>query len=369
MILLPGQNILRVQTVKRMYHDGNWEMFSNRHDFLFAGDFQEHYARAVCEKVALAELHMMMPQVETLFQVAYWFSAVNFEGGAFKAVANFHRQAGGRHIDPGDTPVEWPLALLMKVFPEHGKSGRLMFRGWLRERDVRRSEAAGAQLRGDYDASELSIQYFRAFMRESPYPSVICDFTPASRFPYGARLVENWGVAAAIRLSSIEDAQRRKTFRATPYRQDAHNIADKLTLAGQFFSEILIYDGLRIPFIKIEQLMELLRPVGIEANNLREYWEKGIEAAIAPCWRPTAGQDPEQQLGRAALQDMITSTGQLLAMLSQIQPDEEERVDRQQVVELLPLMEKIAAQYVLLMNRVRFTGTPIPHPNIAGTCG
>ena len=369
MILLPGHNILRVQTVKRMYHDGNYEMWSNRHDFYYTGDFQPHYARAVLEKVALAERHMLMPQVELLFQVGYWFSPLNFEGAAFQAVANFHRAPGGRHIDFGDTPVEWPLALLMKVFPEHGKSGKLMFRGWLRERDIRRSEAAGAQLRGDYDESQLSMSYFRAFMRESPYPAVISDFSTMSRYPTGCRFVSTWGAAAAVRLSSVEDAQRRKTFKATPYRQDAHNLSDTLTLAGQIFSEILLYDGLRIPFERVKQLIDLIRPVGLAANNLRDYWEEGIEAAIAPCWRPTAGQDPEQIYGRAALQDLINSLGQLIAMLSQIQPDDEERVDREQVQELFPLMEKAAAQYVLMMNRVRFTGTPIPHPNIAGTCG
>lgn len=369
MILSTSQHILRVQTVKRMYHDGNYEMWTNRHDFLFEGDFQEHYSRAVLEKVALAELHMLMPQVETLFQVGYWFSALNFEGAAFKAVANFHRQSGGRHIEFGDTPVEWPLALMMKVFPEYGRAGKLMFRGWLRERDVRRSEAAGAQLRGDYDESQLSMNYFRAFMRESPYPSVVCDFPANGRYPVGARLVKTWGAASAVRLSSVEDAQRRKTFKATPYRQDAHNLADTLTLAGQIYSEVLLYDGLRIPFERVRQLVDVVRPVQTVANNLVEYWEEGIEEAIAPCWRPTAGKDPEQIYGRAALDDMINSLAQLVGMLSEIQPDDEDRVDRREVNDLFPLMEKAAAQYVLMMNRTRFTGTPIPHPNIPGTCG
>lgn len=369
MLLTPGKNILRVQTVKRMYHGLGYEMWSNRHDFYFEGDWQEHYSRAVLEKVALAERHMLMPQAELLFQVGYWFSPLNFEGSAFKAVATFNRAPGGRHIDFGDTPVEWPLALLMKVYPEYGRSGRLMFRGWLRERDVRRSDAAGAQLRGDYDESQLSMNYFRAFMRESPYPAVISDFGTNSRYPTGCRMVKTWGAAAAVRLSSVEDAQRRKTVKATPYRQDAHNMADSVAMAGQIFSEILSYDGARIMFERVRQLLDLIRPVGLAANNLRDYWEEGIEAAIAPCWRPTAGKDPEAIYGRAALQDLINSAGQLTAMLADITPDDENYVDRQQLFELFPLMERAAAQYVLVMNRVRFTGTPIPHPNIPGTCG
>lgn len=368
MILEPGMNILRVHTLKRLNLQGRYEVFQNRHDFLYAGDFNEFYAQQTIDRVALAEQHLLMPEVEILFQVGYWFSPFNVEGSSMKAAALFRRQNGGRTIDAGDTVVEFPLALLMRRMTASGRAGRLMFRGMLRERDLRRDTNGHYGLKGDYEGSGVTMTFFNSFMRETPYPAVVCDFAGESLYPTGARVIQSWEASQATRLSSVAQAQLRKTMQGASYRQQAHDLADKVTLAGQFFSEVLLFGGEDIPFAAVEQLIELLRAVGIAAQAIQEYWKSGLDENFAPCWRPGAGLDPYSLDGRNSLEKMVSILAQLLGELAQLEPGELGTVPRDQVQRLYPLMERAAVSYALMLERVRFTGTPIPHPNVAGAC-
>ena len=368
MLIEPGMEILRVHTVKRIERLGRFEVYQNRKDFLFTGEFSEFYAAQVADRCALAEQHLLMPEVEIMFQAAYWFSPFNPEGGAMKCQTLYRRQRGGRNIDAGDVVVDWPMMLKIGRYPEYGRAGHLMYRGALRDRDLTTDVSGNVGLGGAYNTVGLAMAYYRAFMKETVYPAVICGFPGGAPWPVTVRVIEDWGAEKASRLTSVAQAQSRKTLVATSYRYQAYDLGDKLTSAGEFFANIGLYAPPDVDFAVVEQLKELFRQLGIDSQALLEYWKSGLDLNIAPCWRPTAGLDPYSLLGRESLSKMVLTIAQIVQALSALEPGELGTVPKEQITSIFPLAMSLAPSYALMLERTRFTGTPIPHPNAPGMC-
>src|SRR5690606_528557 len=136
---------------------------------------------------------------------------------------------------------------VMRKMATHGRSGRYFFVGALKKRDVNIDDQGRVYLRGGWAPPQLQYQYFNSYMQRGPCKPHLVRSWPGNAIPMRARRILKYGNVSAMRLTSIPDAQNRKTFIGCPYRKKCHDWIIRLQEVGLDFFRLCYQTSANVP--------------------------------------------------------------------------------------------------------------------------
>lgn len=360
MSLLTGGTVQRAYSFKRFASGGKVQTFCNRQDFLGAGEESEGNLYLMLEAFRVAEQHLLHNEVEMNFRVAIPLTVANMPGLQFKAYAEFFLMRGGLqdyHLSPA---APFPVVLNVRKYPTHGRTGKMYYAGALREMDIRRDERGRVYLRPGHDPANLQHDFFHAKMFESPLLPVISTSVGGSFQPVSVRAVEKFGGFTAQRLTSIPDAQQRKTYVAFPYRAMCHDLAPLLQVAGNYWWWLAHERGAEVNTLEVSNFFGVLAPVVQQIEQVMEYYDEGTELSLAPNWRPSAGLNPYTMAAQDLINRMVEVSSKFTEEIQDLISIYPETVPQHEIQKLERRTWQLAGMYALYFERERFTGVPIP---------
>jgi hypothetical protein len=307
---------------------------------------------------------MLHQEVKLVMRVAFPVTIGNAAGTSFDAYAEFNTVTGamgGWNVSPA---VKYPIMTTIRKYCESGRGGRYMFVGAMREIDVNYAPDGRVYLKGLWSPPQLQRNYFNNFMLNGVFKPYVAPSYPGNSIPDWARKIRGFGNINVLRITTLPDAQDRKTIIATPFRKKCHDWVLTLAIMGTEYKALCFNRGVNVPKTQIISFRTLLQNCGIGWAGITDYYTTGLSSSIAPEWRPTAGLDPyfseSQELGQklrdvieefaSEIEDMLNTPG---TTVPSIVLQESERRTWQ-----------MAGIYALFFERERFPGTPIPHPNV-----
>lgn len=363
-----GTSALRTYSVKHITAHNPPRYSVNRFDWLNVGG-SVGFIPMCHEFLALSEQHILAPQVKKLFLVTMELTEQNDPiEDDFTAVATFGHGVGGRVTVPGDALVLYPVIMELRKYPTTGKAGKLFYEGMLYESEVNRQPDGQVFLRGGYDVGSLMWNYFNSFIDEAPMMQILVSFDRFTRQPIGWREITSYGGFEAKLLTSIPQAQRRKTFKARPYQAAAQALAQVLADFGIMFFQAAHFSGERVSPEKMADVKDALARLLSGIVGIQEYYTEGIKEDYADCWRPTSGLDPDTRRAEQILSKLEKQVTALRKSILDLPPDEDGTFAASDFAGLEPQNGIIAGRYVRFMELERFTGTPKYIPALLSMC-
>ncbi len=320
------------------------------------------------DSLQLAERHISLSTTEILGSVSLVVSSGNDPLNEFGAFTSFNGGIGGRHVDYEGAAAAYPVVMRMRKFPEYGRSSSMFFQGVLRELDIIRDREGRVYLRADYDDIGLSDSYFNFFAFQGGLLPIIPDTQPNAQYPYGYRLIKKYGGEDAIRLTSIPDAQNRKTHKAQGYQALANGLLNAMVFAGRKFREFILTGADFISGAADKELEARIAPFFGAFEQLQNYYTKGVELDDADCWRPTSGHNPHSLYAAGILQKMKERGDAATQQYQQYQRYSEGELSMEDVKSTEEQFSAIAGMFMLYLDNERFTGTPRYIPRGLSKC-
>lgn len=360
MLISDTDSVGRVYSFKRFGPEGDVETYCNRQDFLVTSGATPGDKYLMFQAMAVAEQHLLHSEVALEFRVEVPLTAANIPGLNFQATAHFYRIYGGRwdsHLSPA---APYPVVLNLRKYPTHGRTGKAFFAGALREMDIRRDEDGRVWLKPGHDTANLAHDFYHAKMFESPFVPVLSTHDWGSFQPREVRLIERFGGFTAQRITSVPDAQQRKTYLAFPYRQQCHDFAPILHDAGAMYRHLCYDVGEEVEIDLLVNFLVMWAPVKNSLMSISEYYTEGVKLSLAPQWRPMAGFNPHTLEAQNIIEQMKIVEDKFIEELKELMSSYPDGVPQTDLQSLERRTWQLAGMYALFFERERFTGTPIP---------
>lgn len=363
-----NERIVRIYTIRRVPQSGGARFSRNRHHFLIPDATYIQAASGCFEGLGLAERHAMMPSALLFSQIAVMLPKMNEPLENLQAVASFYQGYGGRKLYGSETLVPYPVVMMMRKYCAYGRTSKLFYEGMLCDADLVYEGNGRVHLRGDYDWTALVSNYVNFYMDACPFPYIVTHTPKGAEYPAGYRTVQRFGGFTAERLTSVPDAQHRKTHRALPYQEYSRTALEPMQAAGDFVYGLCHVGYPTYDAAARETIFSLVGNFQGALMQIAPYYGEGQEPDYADCWRPTAGLNPYSMLAQEILQkvaDAVSAFGQAVA---DVPEDEEHRFAVSDLENALPLWYRACGLYMLFLDAERFTGTPKYIPRQLSQC-
>lgn len=367
-ILGDDQRIMRTYSLRSTSGGVSGEVTRMRYHHLLQTPEQVYLHNQLWDNLQLAERHISLGTTEVLGSVSLVISANNDPLNDFGAFTSFNGGLGGRHIDYEGQAAVYPVVMRMRKFPEYGKCSSMFWRGVLRELDINRDAEGRVYLHGDYDDAGLSHAYFNTFAFSGGVLPVIPDTLPGAQFPHAYRMIKNYGGEDAIRLTTVPDAQNRKTHKAQGYQSLANGLLNAIILAGREFRVLISSGADFISGAADHELENRITPFFGAFAALEEYYTIGVELDDADCWRPSSGLNPYSLYARSILQRMKERGDAAILQYQQYQRFSEGELSMEDVTATEEQFSALCGMFMLYLDRERFTGTPRYIPRGLSKC-
>jgi hypothetical protein len=367
-IFTDEERIARIYTIRHTPYPEGGKWSRNRHDFLLPNASLMQSVAGCFEPLGLAERHAMLPQVILVSQVALMVPKDTEALENLSAVCSYYQGYGGRIVEAGALVAPFPIVLQLRKMCAYGRSSRLFYEGMLTPSDLKFDDAPRVHLSGSYDWVGLVSSYFNTYMQQCPYPYITLTTPQGANYPSGYRNVLSFAGATAERLTSIPDAQSRKTYKAIPYMIEAQSALAQMQEVGGF-ADNLAHAG--YPYWSEDQRANLLSLVGNFGSTLLEisqYYNEGIKPGDAACWRPTSGLNPFSVRAQATLQHVMNAVAAFGQAVSSLPFQDDYGIAATDFAGALPIFWRACGLYMLFLDDERFTGTPNYIPRGLSQC-
>lgn len=355
-----GFEVWRGYSFKRFAVESVPTTFCNRHDWLVPFGATRTDLESQLNFQTVAEQHTLRNSVTIPWRVMLPCTVGQQLGKNMAAMAVFHQVGGGGAGTGIDAAVEWPIMFVMRKHAEWGRSGRVGFFGAVRKRDVRTDEKGRVYLPGGWNPPNLQRQYFNAYMTQGPFRPCIAPSQPGNFIPDSARIITHYGSESVIRLTSTPDAQKRKTPSGLSYRKKCHDWVPLMQDAGYDYRRMCWQFGAQVDKPQIRNFRTRFQRCVIAWNDIKQYYDNGLDPELAAKWRPTAGHDPFIGEAIDISAGMVEVMEKFAEEIEEVLAEPTVNIPATRLRELEFRTWQMAGHYALFFERERFTGNPIP---------
>lgn len=268
---------------------------------------------------------------------------------------------GGRSLFPGSEPLSLDYALVIDQQTLIGRSGNLYHRGALQDADVTKTIDGQTLLNEKQYPENRPTEFYDDRLMNAFWKPVVVRREEWNQAATDPRAVVGFRYSDVVKLRSIADAQKRKTYVALSYKRLAEEMVDSYCTLDYYVLKMLEEYPDKIPSEKFINMGTLISMLGAQFKDVSKYWSEGIAPSISEEWRPGAGLDPHSTLALSWCVAAISSVAEAIKRISEVLEVSGNEIDSIMAIPIRARVWGLGLALAKVLTLCRFTGTPIPH--------
>lgn len=339
-------------------NNGKQYVWSNIYPLTNTEGFKPELAYECCHNMTMAEAGLHFSDTKMLGAILYEVGGAS--GGVTKDNCyGFSTWGNGsRGQEPWSVRLPWEWTLKITRTARFGRSAHFMYRNCISSAEAVRFKETDWALSNSTAFSLHHTAFWHHWIVTHPFTHAIFSRYDETQVPAVIRQVERLNISSLSKLQSQSDAQRRKTVLALSFKGLAEQCVVKAFEAlsrvhvDQMWAPGDVPRGVALDWIpKVAELHGML-------VSLKEFWESGMNPAVAESWRPTGAHDWWYNVAGSHRSQAETASGQWTQALKAALPEEVEWLDEMKAKDFRKDLNLIVwnVQRIMLS---RFIGNPI----------